>query len=591
MPVLNRIRLGADGTGCAVTNSDRLNMRLMLAAAAMVALTTPVLAQRVDAPGFRPGREGEAFDKPAQPKAGFELTVPEGAGGAVVPEAEQIQFDLSRLLVEGATVYSAEQLQPLYADLLARKRVSLADVYRAAEAITLKYRNDGYVLSRALVPAQRIRDGVVKLQVVEGYVDRLVIESEDIAADSRLRTMLERYLEKIKRSNPARIQDIERYLLLINDLAGVRGRAVIRPSEGGGVGASELVLVSAYAPVSGSLTIENYGSKYVGQWQALGEISASSLVGRGERFTVRTLTTLPFDELTFVQGSVAYPIGTEGLVLTASGQWSRAEPGFLLEPFKVDSDGLGYDVVLGYPIIRSRSENLTVQGGYRFRETDTAILGTTPAVDPYLTDQAHTLFGNLIYDFVDPLGGVNLVSVTVSGGAQESFLATGRVDQPDDRFVKLSGEAVRHQPLTEAVSLVVAADWQFSRDLLVSSERFAVGGKSFGRGYDPAEILGDSGAAAKAELRYTGQTGWDWFKSYTAYAFYDFGAVWRSDVPTDERQSLASAGIGFQASLLEWLAARLEMAKPLTRVPAYRQVEDSDDHKDPRFYLSLTAKF
>src|SRR5690606_13126358 len=92
--------------------------------------------------------------------------------------AEQIRFRLTRLVVEGASVYSEAELAPLYADALG-KVVSLAVIYRIADSITAKYRSDGYVLSRAVVPAQRIDEGVVRIRVVEGFVNGIVIQGKD----------------------------------------------------------------------------------------------------------------------------------------------------------------------------------------------------------------------------------------------------------------------------------------------------------------------------------------------------------------------------------------------------------------------------
>ena len=76
----------------------------------------------------------------------------------------------SRMLTSSAY----PQLAELYANLVGKK-VTLQAVYDLAQRITAKYGGDGYVLSRAIVPVQQLdpNGAVVKIQVVEGYIERV----------------------------------------------------------------------------------------------------------------------------------------------------------------------------------------------------------------------------------------------------------------------------------------------------------------------------------------------------------------------------------------------------------------------------------
>ena len=65
--------------------------------------------------------------------------------------------------ITGSTIYSAEDLEPLYRDLVGRE-VPVTAIYDIAQRITAKYGGDGYVLSRAIVPPQELspRGAVVR---------------------------------------------------------------------------------------------------------------------------------------------------------------------------------------------------------------------------------------------------------------------------------------------------------------------------------------------------------------------------------------------------------------------------------------------
>ena len=120
-----------------------------------------------------------------------------------------------------------------------------------------------------------------------------------------------------------------------------------------------------------------------------------------------------------------------------------------------------------------------------------------------------------------------------------------------------------------------------------------MGGPLFGRGYDPDEITGDSGVAAKAELQKTlpVRIRDDSFATQL-FGFFDVGET-LSHASTDgvpARQSLASAGAGVRFDLGHGLASTVEVAKPLTRVVA-SQVGYSDDPKAARAYFMLSGSF
>ena len=46
------------------------------------------------------------------------------------------------------------------------------EAYRDAHSLRMsaRYRNDGYILSQVIVPAQSVEGGVVRLQAIEGHV-------------------------------------------------------------------------------------------------------------------------------------------------------------------------------------------------------------------------------------------------------------------------------------------------------------------------------------------------------------------------------------------------------------------------------------
>lgn len=161
------------------------------------------------------------------PKPKPETIVPPIPTERAPPEAEGIRFVLNDIQIDGMTVYSKQDLAPVFENQLG-KEISLAQIYEIALGLTVRYRKDGYILSQVVVPPQRIREGVVRLQAIEGYVDQVKFEGDGIDRPN----LLGAYADKIKASRPLRLGVLERYLLLLNELPEVVvERVTLSPAE------------------------------------------------------------------------------------------------------------------------------------------------------------------------------------------------------------------------------------------------------------------------------------------------------------------------------------------------------------------------
>ena len=112
-----------------------------------------------------PQRLDKRFEQPKVPSSVMEPEVPKTKSYKPPADLKKIRFILKKIEVKGSTVYSHNAFrrwQKRFID----KKVSLALIYRFAEKITTKYRNDGYLLSRAIVVPQKIKNGVVSIWLV-----------------------------------------------------------------------------------------------------------------------------------------------------------------------------------------------------------------------------------------------------------------------------------------------------------------------------------------------------------------------------------------------------------------------------------------
>lgn len=526
-----------------------------------------------------PSRISEQLFSPPEKKKEFPgISAPELKKKEPTAAAKKIRFVLEDLVISGNTVLSEKELSPLYQQYMGKK-ISLAELQDIAHAITVKYRKGGYILSKAIVPPQRIgKDGLAHIQVVEGSVVHVSATGE---LDDGLRDLLLAYGDRIMRSKPLHIDALERYALLANDLPGSTVKVVVIPSRET-PGTAELnFVVEQESRFEGHVAVDNRGTRYLGPGQVRAGIAVNALF-TGSETRLHGVAATDFEELRYLSLEHKQSIGSNGATFHFVADVSQTEPGFDLEEFDVEGESYGLSAKISYPLVRQRKQNLTVEGGFRAENSKTDILG-----ERLYKDQMRVLFGGLSYEFADQMRGVNFLSLDLSqgidglGAGSKGGIQRSRPDGEFD-FTKLNWRASRLQHLWSYFSILVDLEGQLTSDGMLSSEEFGFGGPEFGRGYDPSELVGDRGVAGKAELRFDAHPGVTLLEDIQLYAFYDIGKIWNEDSANQEDdESASSAGFGGRFFFNKYLYGNLEFAKPLTRDVAI------EGDRDPRVYFAL----
>ena len=531
-----------------------------LAVLALLLLPVTAVAQVIP-PSALPGRERERFVEPQAPRAqpgGTTITLP---STVAPPGAEGIRLTISRVVVTGATVYSDADLAPLYADLIGGE-VSLAAVYDLARRITAKYGAAGYVLSRAIVPPQNFgRHGaVVRIQVVEGYVDN-VVWPERL---TRYRDFFTDYANRIVADRPANIRTLERYLLLANDLPGLKFATTLKPSPTN-PNASTLIVEVTEKPIDAMARIDNRGSIARGPWQYLGSATLNNTVARAhEAFTVTYAGTFQVEELQFLAASYRQVLNSEGLTAFINASHGFGRPGTdILRAIDYRTRSSILEGGFSYPVIRAREKNLTLTALGFLTNDDSYAAGD------FLThDRLRGFRLKADGDWADRFLGINQVNVAFSQGIQGlgstangnplASTNAGRVD-----FSKIEGTISRTQPLFWNFSLFVAGYAQYAFTPLLVSEQCSYGGRFFGRAFDPSQLIGDHCWEVLGELRFDIPHGIKRLTRAQLYAFADHGHIYNIDpaVGTPKEAHGTSAGAGVRFAWEDIYTADLSVAK------------------------------
>lgn len=506
------------------------------------------------------------------------------APGTFGAEAERIKFKLTSVIIEGNTVFTTAQLRTLYQDKL-NKTITVAELQDIVKSITNYYRNSGYILSRAVIPPQHVKEGVVRIKIVEGYIGNVNV----IGHPKGAKDLVAAYGDRIKQSKPLQVKVMERYLFIANDIPGVDTKAVLEPSKLQ-VGAADLNLDTKTDWFNGFLSYDNYGTRYIGPQEVTAGATANSVFRSGDATRFTYVGTSKGDELQYKDLFYDNPIGSKGWRLSLDANQALTNPLFTLQPLQVAGIATDYNGALRYPIVRSREKNISFETGFNYLDSYTTQLDV-----PLYTDHIRSVRVGGATDFADRFMGSNQLGAMLTEGipcfgattdAQSFF--TSRYGATS-KYTKIGAQASRLQKLFGKFSLYGLAKGQYSFNPLLASEQFAYGGSQLGRGYDPAEIIADRGVGGTLELRADTTPGLFNLQVVELYVFYDAGKVWniRNVQSIPASQSATSTGFGARFYFMKYLTGNLMWTQPLSRkVQSLQQIGNGSL---PRIFFSITA--
>ncbi|MFH1157525.1 MAG: ShlB/FhaC/HecB family hemolysin secretion/activation protein [Pseudomonadota bacterium] len=492
--------------------------------------------------------------------------------------AEKV-FVLKNVVLEETVAYKGVDLSSLFEDMIGQK-VSFADLNAIAQRVTKKYREEGYVFSRAVLSPQKVENGVVHLRAVEGHIDNVQVVGTFKDNNGTIKEMA----DKIRSAGPANTRQIERYLLLIDDLPGITAKSFIKPSKAQGGG--DLIISVEEDAFEGSVGADNRGSKYIGPYRGTLVGAFNSLLGVHDRTTLRGIVTSQINEMKFADVTHEEQLGSEGMKVKARAAFTSTDPGGNISALGIQGDSQLYDLEGSYPVVRSRNYNLNLLGGLTAlnSETDTAGIQTAQ-------DHVRSVRAGATFDFIDQMKGVNQFDLQVTQGLDALGATNDGVGRSrangEHKFLRGNLTGTRIQELAYDWSLMLLGTGQISSSPLLASEEFSVGGPTFGRAYDSGEITGDRGWAGVGELRYGGPVDNEILQSYQLYSFIDFGRVWNRSPVVGEAadDSLASAGLGVRFNLKKNISGYVEWNKPLNQIVA------SEGDQGSRLFFSVLMRF
>jgi hemolysin activation/secretion protein len=411
----------------------------------------------------------------------------------VRPDAAKIT--VNRLELTGAHLYSEASLLAL-TGFVPGSSLSLADLQSMAARITSHYRQNGYFVAQAYLPAQDINNGVVTLAVIEGKYGRIVLNNQSrVSNDLALRL-----LSPLKTGDTVAIAALESQLLLLSDLPGVTVSSSLVP--GATLGTSDLLVdIKPTRAVSGSIDADNAGNRYTGANRLGATVNFNEPLGYGDVATLRALTS--GSGLNYLRGSYQLQLGKA----TAGAAYStlRYELGQEFAYLQAHGTADVASLYGSYPLIRSRNVNLNAALVLDVKTFQDKMDSTASVTDKKVQVLTASLSGNQR----DNLGGGGQTAYSLAWSAGNIDLQTPAVQtldsltaQSNGHFNKLAFNLSRLQHVNDALSLSATINGQLASKNLDSSEKMELGGMYGVRAYPEGEAYADQGYVLTLEARW-----------------------------------------------------------------------------------------
>jgi hemolysin activation/secretion protein len=486
------------------------------------------------------------------------------------PEADMASgapFPVKELRILGNTLFDTQTLHALVAQAEG-KSMPLERLEALVADIAAYYNSHGYPLVRVVIPVQVVRDGVVRVQIIEGRYGNISLNNSSMVKDD----LLQAALVPLEGGQPVSQTILNRALLLLSDVPGVQVSGVLKPGQV--LGATDLLVntIQSGPSVAGNVTLDNSGSRYTGKARIAGTVFFINPLHHGDVLSMSLLSA--GSKMNY--GRLAYDTLIDGRGTHVGGSLSVLDYalGERLEYIKAHGSAQVASLWAKQPLVRSRDVNIygKIQME-RLQLRDRIDLGAF-RTDRHLDHLTASLDGDVRDTFL--AGAIttwNLGAHVGRVGFDDAIAQSGdaKTARTDGRYVKWTASVARLQGLGPQDTLYFGMASQWAGGNLDSSQKISAGGPYTVRAYEAGAVSGDNGYTATVEWRHDLLS--DGANRWQSVAFIDGAYVkvnknsW-PEATSVNTATLSGAGVGLNWSGAQQWSAQLHIAAPFGARPA-----------------------
>ncbi|WP_425063635.1 ShlB/FhaC/HecB family hemolysin secretion/activation protein [Pyruvatibacter mobilis] len=458
--------------------------------------------------------------------------------------------------------------------------VTLEELRGIATGMERIFRDEGYPYVRVVLPPQRVEAGTVRLQVIEGQIEGVVV----LGSSPTAKRQAEAQLARLNGLGPVPVSEVEQVVTALSDVPGLNARvSLARGTEGPGT--MRIIAEAEREEPRFLINAHNWGSENLGREGVTGLVRVPGLALFGDEFQASFFTTREWGEQ-FV-GQLAYErtLTSGGLKVRVEGTYGQAEPSGTVATLGATTESVTANLEVSHPIYRDRDLLVDLYGGLDYANLKgelfqkTVLLSDDRTRVAYLGAEAEAeVDGFSARGHIEARKGVGILRASKKG---DRTLA--RTEARPNAW-SLLGEVNVTTPSFQTLRLDVTARGQHARDPLMAVEEFSFGNYTIVRGYDPGAATGDAAIAVAAEIAGLGYRPFNSRTHVEFFGFFDIGEYWNRDRLAVQNRTLASWGTGVRINIDDYARAEFTYAEPL-REP----LGLNEGVPGPRVLFSLTT--
>ncbi len=454
---------------------------------------------------------------------------------------DQPRLPLRRVFVRkiaftGATAFSKVELAVIAAPYVNRE-LTFGELEALRLDLTRLYAQHGYLNSGAIIPDQKVSNGVITLHIIEGELTDVAVTGNRWFRADYLRRRLA--LDITPPLSMTALQ--ERLQRLQQDARIQRLQAELKPGLRLGEGVLH-VDVEETLPFHVALEFNNHRSPSVGAERGLVTLAHRNLTGHGDILSATYGVTR--DLKLHLDASYTLPLSARDTTLNLRyrrNDTDIVETSFSSLDITTTSEvagitlrhplyrALGREFALGVSAERLHSEAEFDLFSFTEKATHTALRFSQEWLN---RSQRQVLAIRSRFSL-----GVAALGATISTTS----------DVPDGRFFAWLGQLQWLQRFGDRdIRLLFRLDVQLSTEPLLALEQIAVGGRFSVRGYRENLLVRDNGLIASIESQIPLLRDVSWAEVVQIMPFVDFGRGWNRNIPTPDPTILISLGLGLR---------------------------------------------
>ncbi len=471
--------------------------------------------------------------------------------------------EISDLLVEIEEETVDRHVSPLEAQKLVwlvrkqrgKRGVTLGQIEAVADEVTHFYRERGFVLAKAFIPKQRVRDGIVTLTLLLGVLGEVSVKNSAMYDDRLLSSVFDDLLTK-----PVTNKMVEEGLFIVNGFPGVRVDGYFEP--GYQVGDTRLsVNVRSERRYDANLRVDNHGTDASGLYRLYGDFQVNNLLGMADYIKIGLLRAQSPDNTLY--GQLAFEGNFFSPRFRIGIESSRNQ-------FVVDQSESNTNIELNGEVdvlslygkyIKERGR--TRNSGYEFRAENIASdlqIGNLPDINNALDEELRHFSVKYVLDFLnDESKRLHEGSIKYTRGE----FRFGKKDEQDENYNILSADytllTFLPVPFSENSSrLIFRSSLQYAGTNLSPIARFSLAGPLRVRGFSPNFFTADDALYFGTDWVFDSPSIFDFQigpvnleEFFRPFLFLDYGYGKQYSLALEEADStgqLANVGVGLQFS-------------------------------------------